>query len=105
MSEIKISSLKALVELLTAEGFRKGVEAYKTLVVPTKVIAKQFDLRKKSNDFATSNLYLFQVDGFTIKFHKDLEEDLESSSSVTISLFKSEIDKKPISWARITDFA
>lgn len=105
MSEIKISSLKALVEHLTAEGLRKATEAYKSFVVPTKLIATQFESRKQSNDFSTSNLFLFQVDGFTIKFHKDLEEDLASSKSVTISLFKADINNKPITWARITDFA
>ena len=102
MSEIKISSLSALVKHLKNAGLQATAEAYETLLIPTKYLAASIESAKQTKDFATTNLKFIKIEGFTIKFDADLEEPLAESKSIEVSLFKADINGKPISWARIT---
>jgi hypothetical protein len=97
MDKINILSAEQLKELFNQFGLRAVAQAKQILVVPKALL-----LESLMNASYKDSLTIIKIHGFTVKFDTNLLPKIQVATNVEISLFESEIDNKPIKWARIT---
>lgn len=106
--EKKMLSLAEFAALATELGMRASAKPFEEILLKTtelKPLLKNAVLQKTANG---SEVRVFSIHGFTVKYERNLELAIIDSETVTVGFFKAEVDsksnpgtKEPINWIRI----